>query len=69
MEFVDVLEELKAAADELRQQHEHLGQQVQYRDELIRKARAQGKSWTAIQDAAGVGPRIISIAIKRGTKK
>lgn len=66
---MDVLEELKEAADALRRQHEHLGQQVRYRDELIRKARAQGKSWSAIQDVAGVGPRIISIAMKRSGGK
>jgi hypothetical protein len=62
---MDILEELTQAADALRRQDERRTQQLIYRDEVIRKALKDGKTWAEVQEAANVGPRIISIALKR----
>lgn len=62
---VDVLEELAAAANALRRQNLRRADQLRYRDDVIRRALAEGRTWAQIQDAARVGPRIIAIAIKR----
>lgn len=63
---MDILEELAQASDALRRQDERRNQQLIYRDEVIRKALKAGKTWAEVQEAAKVGPRIISIALKRG---
>jgi len=62
---MDILEELTQAAEALRRQDERRQQQLIYRDEVIRKALKDGKTWAEVQEAANVGPRIISIALKR----
>jgi len=62
---MDILEELTQAAEALRRQDERRTQQLIYRDEVIRKALKDGKTWAEVQEAASVGPRIISIALKR----
>jgi hypothetical protein len=62
---MDILEELTQAAEALRRQDERRNQQLIYRDELIRKSLKAGKTWAEVQEAASVGPRIISIALKR----
>jgi predicted GIY-YIG superfamily endonuclease len=36
-----------------------------YRDHMIREARAHGHTWQAIQDATGLTPHAIALALKR----
>jgi len=62
---MDILEELNQAAAALRRQDERRSEQLKYRDDTIRKALKAGKTWAEVQEAAGVGPRILSIALKR----
>lgn len=65
--FVDGLEaELRAASDALRRLDARRQGQMQYRDDLVRRAIASGVTWARVQDATGLTVRGVQQALRRG---
>ena len=62
---MDNLSELTKAQQALLKKAEALKQQRAYRDHMIREARKAGHKWQAIQDATGLTPHAVDLALKR----
>jgi len=59
------LSELTKAQKALLKKADALEEQRAYRDHMIRAAREAGHTWQAIQDATGLTPHAVALAIKR----
>ena len=59
------LTRLARIADSLAKADDERAKLMRQRDDLIREARDAGETWVTIQNATGLSPRAIALALKR----